>query len=460
MCAHDQPMTGSATRSDPQRGIPMLFQPLTTVRRTSGAAGLAALVLTSAANAQWSATSLHPFGATDSQAFGVDGSQVVGSAFYGSIPIAAIWNDGLNAPIDLRPGGVFGAEVAAAGGGRQVGYIIVSGPPIPQRPRAVVWNGLPSTYVELTSPVGTAGTRAFGVGGGQQVGISLFGILSNPQSFASLWSGTAESFVNLHNASLMSASFAYATDGRQQVGAIIKPLNDPSPGNRRAALWTGSAESFVSLHPAGATDSEAVAVSLGQQVGNIFPANSNNIYASLWRGTAASWVNLNPPGATSSEATGVASGMQVGWAIFDDGTGMDTGNVYASAWAGTADSWLNLSTFLPAGYIAAEATGIWTDGLVIKISGFAINTNANDGNGRYEAILWTITRNGLADIGGANQSPWPDGQRTADDIIVYLGWFFAGDTRANIAGPDQSTVPDANLTADDIIVFLGRYFAP
>lgn len=65
----------------------------------------------------------------------------------------------------------------------------------------------------------------------------------------------------------------------------------------------------------------------------------------------------------------------------------------------------------------------------------------------------------LADVAGANQRPCPDGLLTADDIIVFLSWFFAGDGRANIAGPNQSTVPDQDFTADDIIVFLGRYFA-
>lgn len=66
---------------------------------------------------------------------------------------------------------------------------------------------------------------------------------------------------------------------------------------------------------------------------------------------------------------------------------------------------------------------------------------------------------GLSDVAGANQSVGADGVLTADDIIVFLGWFFSDDARANVAGPNQSTVPDNALTADDIIVFLARYFA-
>jgi hypothetical protein len=66
---------------------------------------------------------------------------------------------------------------------------------------------------------------------------------------------------------------------------------------------------------------------------------------------------------------------------------------------------------------------------------------------------------GRSDVASANQAIGADGTLTADDIIVFLGWYFAADTRADVAGANQSTTPDQNLTADDIIVFLGRYFA-
>jgi hypothetical protein len=65
----------------------------------------------------------------------------------------------------------------------------------------------------------------------------------------------------------------------------------------------------------------------------------------------------------------------------------------------------------------------------------------------------------LADVAGANQATTPDGQFTADDIIVFLGWYFAGQPEADVAGPNQSGVVDQALTADDIIVFLARFFA-
>ncbi len=64
-----------------------------------------------------------------------------------------------------------------------------------------------------------------------------------------------------------------------------------------------------------------------------------------------------------------------------------------------------------------------------------------------------------ADIAGPGQSVGPDGDLTADDIIVFLNYFFAGNLRADVAGPGQSTVVDGALTADDIIVYLNGFFA-
>ncbi|MFN7431122.1 MAG: GC-type dockerin domain-anchored protein, partial [bacterium] len=66
---------------------------------------------------------------------------------------------------------------------------------------------------------------------------------------------------------------------------------------------------------------------------------------------------------------------------------------------------------------------------------------------------------GRSDIAGPGQSVGFDGELTADDIIVYLNGFFAGDPIADVAGPGQSATPDRQFTADDIIVFLNRFFA-
>jgi uncharacterized delta-60 repeat protein len=64
-----------------------------------------------------------------------------------------------------------------------------------------------------------------------------------------------------------------------------------------------------------------------------------------------------------------------------------------------------------------------------------------------------------ADVAGPGQSIGGDNAFTADDIIVFLNWYFANDPRADVAGAGQSSTPDGQFTADDIIVFLNRFFA-
>jgi hypothetical protein len=65
----------------------------------------------------------------------------------------------------------------------------------------------------------------------------------------------------------------------------------------------------------------------------------------------------------------------------------------------------------------------------------------------------------IADIASAGQFPDPDGQLTADDIILFINRFFAADERADIAGTGQTTGADGNFSADDIILYINRFFA-
>ena len=63
----------------------------------------------------------------------------------------------------------------------------------------------------------------------------------------------------------------------------------------------------------------------------------------------------------------------------------------------------------------------------------------------------------VATLGGA---PVPDGQLTADDIIVYLGAFFAGNLSiADLTGLGGAGGPDGQISTDDLIEFLDLFFA-
>jgi hypothetical protein len=94
-------------------------------------------------------------------------------------------------------------------------------------------------------------------------------------------------------------------------------------------------------------------------------------------------------------------------------------------------------------------------------AGGRLNSNLIAGEPEVRPFAFYFRLGGCnpADIAGANQSPEGDGQLTADDIIVFLNWYFGNDLRADIAGANQSSTPDGQLTADDIIVFLNFYFA-
>ncbi len=66
---------------------------------------------------------------------------------------------------------------------------------------------------------------------------------------------------------------------------------------------------------------------------------------------------------------------------------------------------------------------------------------------------------GPSDIASAGQVVQPDGQLTADDLILQINWFFASDPRADVASSGQQPGADGQFTADDLIVFVGRFFA-
>lgn len=66
---------------------------------------------------------------------------------------------------------------------------------------------------------------------------------------------------------------------------------------------------------------------------------------------------------------------------------------------------------------------------------------------------------GLADVAGLGGTVGRDGQLSVDDIVVFLGHFFAGDLRADCAGLGGTIGQDGALSVDDIVVFLNAFFA-
>jgi CubicO group peptidase (beta-lactamase class C family) len=120
------------------------------------------------------------------------------------------------------------------------------------------------------------------------------------------------------------------------------------------------------------------------------------------------------------------------------------------------------------GAIAAGARGFssWVDfddGVVgVVCTDLTLSANTQGWVNRVRDAVELVVRNPrpcLADTAAPGQAQGPDGQLTADDIIVFINWFFAADVRADIAGPGQTPGPDGEFTADDLIRFVNAFFA-
>lgn len=65
-----------------------------------------------------------------------------------------------------------------------------------------------------------------------------------------------------------------------------------------------------------------------------------------------------------------------------------------------------------------------------------------------------------ADIAGLGGVSGPDGALTADDVVLFLASFFAGNTAvADLAGLGGTATLDGLLTPDDVVSFLASFFA-
>jgi hypothetical protein len=182
---------------------------------------------------------MHPASATQSFAYGTDGTTQVGEAIVDSESHASKWNGTAGSWVDLHPAGMNASIAYASDGATQIG-------------------------------------TAFLLDKG-----------GKPTQHAGLWNGTAASWVDLHPTKAGSFSHAFGGHGGQQVGMA----NIDKTGFTAASLWTGTAGSWVDLSPAGTGSSVARAAHDGVQVGAAYVGNDQ--HAGLWTGSAASWVDLH-----------------------------------------------------------------------------------------------------------------------------------------------------------------------
>lgn len=100
--------------------------------------------------------------------------------------------------------------------------------------------------------------------------------------------------------------------------------------------------------------------------------------------------------------------------------------------------------FTVSGTIGQPVVGLSSGGTLVVASGF------------WNSVTSAC---GLADVASLGGSIGPDGRLTADDIVVYLAQFFAGNAAvADIATLGGAPGADGQMTADDLVLFLARFF--
>jgi len=371
-------------------------------------AALALLSITPIACAQWTVSILHPTGATQSSALGVSNTQQVGF-LSGAADTAALWLGTASSYATLHPAGATDSHAYSAALGQQVGDAFVN-----NQLRASLWTGSAGSWIDL-SPAGTFRSQALGTNSVQQVGVARVGLFDH----AAFWSGTAGSWIDLHPA-VAASSTAFAINGAQVGSATVSNV-------LHACSWNGTAASFLDLHPTGvgATGSEARAVQFGQVVGYAAGVGGHASHACLWQGLA--FVDLNPAGSTESQALGIIDGIQVGYVRLAGGQSS------ASLWRNTAASWEDLSIYLPGSWVATRAEQITRSGANYLVVGHGFNLATN----RREAVLWKMC---YANCDGSTSNP----VLTANDFQCFLNKYAAGDAYANCDGSPFTPTLTAN----------------
>jgi hypothetical protein len=191
-----------------------------------------------------------------------------------------------------------------------------------------------------------------------------------------------------------------------------------------------------------------------------------SIYSMSWTGTpinAESYgylQRLNPDtGAIVNESTTEirATYMQIHMAIDQRGVLYVSNGHSGGPFSPTTGRLYSFNADLTERWVVSTGDNLNQGGPALGTDGTLVVAGPNNNIWAYRTIRTQAC--GLSDIAGPGQSVGPDNTLTADDIIVFLNWFFASDARADVAGPGQSTTPDGQFTADDIIVFLNRFFA-
>jgi autotransporter-associated beta strand protein len=445
----------------------------TAAGQTVGSVGSHAELWTGAAIAP---VSLNPVGALSSAALGTDGSKQVGWAVPGSTAAgtsgvpgstnAMVWSGSAASAMNLNPAGYASSEAYGVNGLQVVGTgerLTNTGTISTSQNVALLWPSLASTTPATTAvnlnPAGFSSSAALGTDTTNQVGYGIPTVVGlQPVSpHALLWSGTASSAVDLNPAGF-SGSYANAVGS----SPVLDPPGGASPplgggtqevgygytgGKTHALLWTGSAGSVVDLNPTtGPVDistisSEALGTNGRQQVGWV--SNGNNPNAVMWYGSAESQVNLNallPSKGTWTSST--AYTVDLSGHVYGTATGKINGFT-----ATYAVEWLPLA-FSPITYAGTSANRTWDIGSTPVFTDGSSATTYEDGDpvtfAAAPAAASTVTL--VSSDSANNPGAISPASVTVDSATSYTftGAGIAGAGGLTKAGTGTLTVSNAN----------------
>ena len=351
-------------------------------------------------------------GYASSSAQAINGGRIAMTGYNSNGSAAATWTISTSSRVALSVGaGIGSAEALAIDGNIVAGQAYSTSAGFYH---AYTWNLTSGTFLDL-NPSGYDQSAANGTSNGAFAGDGI----TAGTSQALYWPTAQSTSTNL-TPLIATDSTALAISNGVEVGSATIAAS----GHVHAMAWNGTASSYVDLHsplPSSLTDSVAVAVSGTQVVGTAYDA-SGAAHAILWNTAGTEYTDLTPSGFASADGEATSGSQQAGDIIGGDG------NPHAATWFGSATSNVDLQSYLPGGYISSTAYGIDSAGRIVGV--------AYDANSVGAAVLWTPVPANLVWAGGLNGNAW--------DVNATKNWLDTGTgTRGLFSNLDNVTFTDA-----------------
>jgi uncharacterized membrane protein len=244
-----------------------------------------------------------------------------------------------------------------------------------------------------------------------------------------------------------------SADGRVVAGGHL------SMQVERPFVWTLEAGRQLLVLPPGASGGRAQAISGdGTFVAGTVVDAQSVVRAVRWKSGEPEWLDRTPGWAWSA-----VTGMTRDGRVVVGNARLNGGSLQGVLWTRalgttTVQRVLALQGYDVLDWLLQQVDFISADGRTLVVqaqTGWQLSIGFSG-----QAVLRDfVVPCGWSDVAGAGQVERSDGALSADDLVVFVGWFFAGDARADVGGAGGAVEPDGVLTADDLTLFVARFFA-